>query len=225
MPLTLTILSPNPDPCAAWLQQGGITAHPLHALPHAPWLPPYTLPVLLDSPGYQADPLVLCRFLAHLARRPTDPVLALVAPTDRRARTLLHHCPNTTLLLAPQTDPTLLATWLRLTAGALPRELTPYGPAVMGAVPLPPPHPLPSLPLPLPTLLATLANASSWQDAAHRLGFTSRHLRRLQRGTAEALGDPLRYTGPQRWVAQVLAALADGGHAEDSSPLERVQTP
>jgi hypothetical protein len=204
MPLTLTVLARNPGPTATWLQQGGIPTRPLHDLPRAPWLPPSTPPLLLDCPSYQTDPRLLCRLLDRLARRPGAPVLALVDPADRRTRTLLHHCPTTTLLLPPQPDVHLLATWLQLTGLTPPRQVTPHGPATRGL-----PGSRAPQALPLPTLLATLADAPTWQVAAHRLGFTPRHLRRLQRMTAAALGCGLRHVRPDRWVDTVLAALAD----------------
>jgi hypothetical protein len=210
MPLTLTVLARTPGPPATWLQQAGIPTRPIADLPHTPWLPPFTPPLLLDGPSYRREPLLLCRLLDRLARRPGAPVLALVDPADRRTRTLLHHCPTTTLLLPPQPDVHLLATWLQLTGLTPPRQVTPHGPATLGFPgSLPPLPPLPRLPLPLPTLLATLADAPTWQVAAHRLGFTPRHLRRLQRMTATALGCGLRHVRPDRWVDTVLAALAD----------------
>jgi len=226
-PLTLTVLSPNPDPCAAWVQQPDITMRPLPALPHAPWLPPYTPPVLLNSVDYQSAPLLLCRLLDRFARRPADPVLALLDPADRCAHTLFHHSPNVIMILGAQFDPTLLATVLELAGFSSPAHLTPNGPVTMGfAPPLPALPALPALPLALPTLFTVLAEADAWTSAAHRLGFSPRHLRRLQCATAAALGCPPQRLGPRRWVDQVLAALATGGACgEDCPPLERIPTP
>jgi hypothetical protein len=111
--MSVTLLARNPTARLPWLHDLDTLVQTVRLTPDTPLtLPLLTPPLLLDTIGL--PPLFLCRLLEHLTSPLLLPTLALVDPTDRQTRHLLHLCPAVVLLATEHTDPDLLETWLHL---------------------------------------------------------------------------------------------------------------